>query len=164
MPSDLTAVRQKVEQLLLDKDIKLQVSKDSISIPYESTRVFVLISPFGDDHSVVNLRGVVGIDVPISDELKCWVADKSAAFLFGHPAYFEMDGKAVVEFRHNLLADFLDPDELLTAVACVANTANDLDDEVHEKFGGRRFTDEVPPAQATPPAPPPPAPAEPPAS
>ncbi len=161
MPADLMAVRQKVEQLLLDKDIKLQVTKDSIAVPYESTRVFVLISSFGDDQSVVNLRGVVGIDVPITDELKCWVAEKSATYTFGHPAYFEMDGKAVIEFRHNLLADFLDPDELLTAVACVANAANDLDDEVHQKFGGRRIADEVPQAQ---PAAPAPSPAQPPAS
>jgi len=109
MPPDLTAVPQKVEQLLLDKDVKLQVTKDNIMIPYESTNMFVMISPFGDNQSVVNLRGVVGIDVLITDALKSWIADKSASYVFGHPAYFEMDGKAVIEFRHNLLADFLDP-------------------------------------------------------
>ena len=35
----------------------------------------------------------------------------------------------------------MDPAELVTAVAAVMYTADDLDEIVHTRFGGKRYTD-----------------------
>ena len=51
-----------------------------------------------------------------------------------------------VAFDHTLLADYLDPEELVQAVVAVAVTADDVDDTVHDKFGGKRYTDQDAPA------------------
>ena len=44
-------------------------------------------------------------------------------------------------FDHALLGDFLDPDELIGAVRDHVHTADELDDIVHDRFGGKRYTD-----------------------
>ena len=45
-------------------------------------------------------------------------------------------------FEHTLLGDFLDPMELESAVGMLFVTADKLDEIVHDRFGGKRFTDE----------------------
>ena len=44
-------------------------------------------------------------------------------------------------FSHTLLGDYLDPEELRSAIGAVATTGNDLDDEVQDRFGGERWAD-----------------------
>ncbi|MFT4089006.1 MAG: hypothetical protein QM658_17985, partial [Gordonia sp. (in: high G+C Gram-positive bacteria)] len=44
-----------------------------------------------------------------------------------------------VSLKHNLLGDFLDPEELMSAVYGLAFVADDVDDELKAKFGGLRF-------------------------
>jgi hypothetical protein len=65
-------------------------------------------------------------------------------FLFGSVTVLENEtsSDAFVVFDHSILADYLDLDELCGAVAVIASTADDLDDVVHEKFGGKRYTDQ----------------------
>jgi len=40
---------------------------------------------------------------------------------------------------HSLLGDRLDADELVNAVEAVGAMANQLDDELQPRFGGRKF-------------------------
>jgi hypothetical protein len=44
-------------------------------------------------------------------------------------------------FRYALLADYLDEDELSTAMWSVIGTADELDDELQKQFGGKRWVD-----------------------
>ena len=139
--ADVEALRQRVQQILLDHDLKLQLNKLGVMVPFESTTIQVVCSELGNDHTVISLRGLVSQYVPITPELKAFVAEQSGIYTFGHPAYLEMDGMAYIEFRHNLLGDFLDPDELMVALGAVAHTSDELDDVIKEKFGGERWTD-----------------------
>ena len=52
---------------------------------------------------------------------------------------FEGDEGITVTFSHNLLGDYLDAEELMYAVGGVASSADELDDELVAKFGGRTF-------------------------
>lgn len=138
--ADVESVRQRVQTILLDKGFKLELYKDRFQFPFESTTVVIRVEQLGE-RTIVRLSGLVAQYIPISAELKSWVCEQTMAWVFGSVGYFELEGKAFLEFRHTLLGDFLDPDELLTALGAVANTANDLDDKVKERFGGERWID-----------------------
>jgi hypothetical protein len=47
-----------------------------------------------------------------------------------------------LRYKYVLLADFLDEDELSTALWAVIYTADELDDELQKQFGGKRYIDE----------------------
>ena len=53
----------------------------------------------------------------------------------------EDSGTCFAFYDHALLGDNLDPAELANAVVNVALTADGLDDEVVERFGGKRYSD-----------------------
>ena len=58
----------------------------------------------------------------------------------------EEDGSQTgfLQFAYTLLGDYLDEDELGTALWTVLFTADRLDDELQAQFGGRRWTDADP--------------------
>ncbi|MDP9074944.1 MAG: YbjN domain-containing protein [Actinomycetota bacterium] len=138
--ADIEGVKQRVQQILLDADLKLQLNKDAIMVPYESTMVVIVVNEM-NDKTVVQLRGMVAQSVPLNQDLKDWVAERTGEWIFGHPVYLEEDGVAYIEFRHSLLGDFLDPGELMVALGAVATTADAMDDEIHDRFGGERWID-----------------------
>ena len=80
--------------------------------------------------------------MPISPELYEWAAVEGRQKWFGGVAVQKnQDGKtAFVTFDHTLLGNFLDPDELSSAVYMMGWTADDLDDLVTTKFGGKRWS------------------------
>ncbi|MBM4437680.1 MAG: YbjN domain-containing protein [Actinobacteria bacterium] len=112
-------------------------------IEYESARVFVCPRTWsgeGQSHTVVQLFSVTNVDVPVTDELTRFLATQNLNLLFGHFALRDDQ----VWFGHTLLGDFLDADELVTALSTVARTANRYDEEIKERFGGRLYTEAAP--------------------
>src|SRR2546423_3749677 len=118
-------------------------ARGGLSFAYESTRINVDVLPFGDDATVVNVYAITNVDLTPSPELYEFVATHSDDWVFGHIALWEAEGPAALAFRHTLLADYLDEPELRSAVAAVAVTADEVDDKIKAKFGGRLAT-EVP--------------------
>ena len=51
------------------------------------------------------------------------------------------NGTCFIQFDHTILGDYMDPEELVTAVGAVMYTADDLDEIVHTRFGGKRYAD-----------------------
>jgi hypothetical protein len=113
---------------------------------YESTGVAIICGELQNGRTLVTLNGLVSQNVPISPALKEFVAEQTGEYTFGHPVYQEINGKAFIHFRHTLLGDFLDPDELMVALSAVAQSSNDLDDVIRDRFGGERWTDPPPDA------------------
>ena len=68
--------------------------------------------------------------------------------LFHIPAFGSVNideedgGTCFAFFKYNILGDHLDPAELVNAVSAVAFNADAMDDEVVERFGGKRYVDE----------------------
>lgn len=110
-------------------------------IDYESARVFVCPRMWRDDsaHTVVQLFSVTNVEIPVTDELARFLAAENLNLLFGHFALHEANRQ--VWFGHTLLGDFLDADELVTALSSVARSANKYDDLIKERFGGRLYTE-----------------------
>lgn len=130
-----------------------------LSIPFESTHVFIEVHDLSITDSpefrayreendisktIVNLWAVVLMDVKVTPELCKWVAVDGQDFDFGAfriLLHQDNPNMAEVQFQYRLAGDTLDPGELKNALATVALTANNLDDELQQKFGGKRVED-----------------------
>lgn len=142
-------ITAKVQRMLVGSFNDVRLTKDGgFALPMGSTVVFVEIkewTPDKDDNprSLVYLWSPLGREVPISPELFEWAATEGRQKWFGGVAVQKnADGKtAFVSYDHTLLGTTVDPDELSSAVNMVGWTADDLDDVVTTKFGGKRYTD-----------------------
>ncbi len=140
MASDqLAVVKDKVQRYLTDLLGSVQVDRDGdFSLRQGSARVFVRVAPLGEDRTFVAVWAETNLEVPPSPELYKFIATGNR-YSFGCLRCREADGKVSVIFGHSLLGDFLDPDELKMTVVVVAQTADEIDDEIMTKFGGRKF-------------------------
>ena len=139
MAAQIDALRGKVQRILTEKLGTVEIDKDGdFTVRHESTRAFVSCREWGDKTLVVVHAPFLG-DVPPSPELFKYVATEGGLYHFGHVTAWEQGGTCTLSFRHTLLGDYLDGPELEAALVAVAVTANDLDDELQQRFGGRRF-------------------------
>ena len=139
----------KVQRILVSKFSKVILLEDGFAIERGSTRVKVEVRDFGKDsdgnpESLVYLWAPIGREIPATPEFFRWAATEAQGYRFGATAVYESEDKTQCSavFAHALLADFLDPGELENAIWMVAGTADDLDDKIHDQFGGKRWTDE----------------------
>lgn len=113
-------------------------SGGDLSFPYESTRVYINVRPWGEGSTVVVVFAFTNVDLTPSPELYEFVALHTDDWVFGHLGLsVSDDGKAAIDFSHTLLADRLDAEELQATVAAVAVTANQIDEQIKAQFGGR---------------------------
>ena len=141
--ANLAVIKSKVQDILAAKFTVQLTDRGGFTLRHESARMFVdLKQRPGEPDSAV----YVGFLCPVlfglepSPALFEYVALHADDFMFGHlSAHKADDGTITLFFSHNILGDFLDEDELMDAVIKVLGTANDLDDELQQKFGGNRF-------------------------
>jgi len=137
----LSLLRERVESYLREGMGGVEIDADGdYKIALESARVFVCPRQWTDDSTVVRIFSITNVDLPASADLTRYLASENFRLLFGHLAYNEAESS--VWFLHNLLGDALDRDELLLSLRMVATKANDYDDVIKEKFGGRLFSEE----------------------
>lgn len=137
--NQVAVVKEKVQRYLIDLLQNIQIDRDGdFNFRNGSTHVYVRVQAMGDASTYVSVWAPTNGDVPVTPELYKYLVEKNH-YRFGHLATSEKDGKAVINFTHQLLGDFLDPDELKMTVYLVAETADQIDDEIKAKFGGRLF-------------------------
>jgi hypothetical protein len=140
---------QKVQRILIGAFNDVRLTKDGgFAVPLGSSTAFVEPTDWaadaeGNPRSLVRIWAPLGRDVPPTPELFKWAATEGQSKWFGSVTVVEgEDGKnAFVMFDHALLGDFLDPAELVSAVNAIMYTADELDEIVHDRFGGKRYTD-----------------------
>lgn len=138
-------VKTKVLRMLSQHmDVRLDDDGD-VLIRHESAVCWVSVSQWGtptnDGHDII-----VAVRAPIIWEAKRtaalyeWVATEGQAFVIGNAACTpDTDASLTNVFlKHNLIGDNLDEPEIVHAVRLVLTTANQLDDELVRKFGGRK--------------------------
>ncbi|MDQ3964417.1 MAG: YbjN domain-containing protein [Actinomycetota bacterium] len=104
-----------------------------------SARVFIVPTWLENDASVVRVFAITNLDVPVTAELTSYLLEKNLEFVFGG---FALDiGHGAVWFNHNLLGDFITPEEIEATIAAVAQTADRFDDEIKSRFGGRLYVE-----------------------
>lgn len=136
-------VKEKVQRSLVREFGTISVDADGdYWVTAGSARVYVSVKEW-NERTVVEVFAQTNFGLTPSPELYEWVAKHSNSYRFGHVSLVELDdGTARIDFCHRLLGDFLDPDELTVAVGAVGFTADEIDDEIKDRFGGRRFHDE----------------------
>jgi hypothetical protein len=155
--SNLLVVKDKVSRYAREVFNVVQLDDDGdLVIPFESTKVWVQfiereVDPEREDfwnenqlsRTVVRIWAPTIIDVKPSNELYKWVATEGADWYYGHCKVlnFGDNGNIQVLFEVCLPGDTIDPGEFKQALIAVATTADDLDDELKAKFGGKRYED-----------------------
>lgn len=134
-------VRAKVQRMLIEILGSAEVDKGGdFRISQGSTSGYVSVLDYGDGDFIVQLWAYVLANVPETPELFEWIAKKGNRYFFGSMSFnsWEEDGKVVnhLLFEHNLFANFLDLDELKHALFGVFLTADKLDNELQDLFGG----------------------------
>ena len=105
----------------------------------ESARVFIVPTWIENGAAVIRVFAITNLDVPITADLTKYLLEKNLEFVFGG---FALDTAAgAVWFNHNLLGDFTAPEQLEATLAAVAQTADEYDDEIKNRFGGRLYVE-----------------------
>ena len=94
--------------------------------------------------TVVNIFAFVLFEANVSNELYKWIATEGQEYDYGAFRVFidsENPKKCNVQYQYRLAGDHLDPGELKGALAAVAFTADNEDDELQKMFGGQKFSD-----------------------
>jgi len=139
--SNVEAVKAKVQAILVDI-ATVTLESNGYSIAMGSTKVFVDVSPFGDESTVIRLWAPVLIEVTPSNELYEYVALNADAYVFGHlHACLTESGTVNILMSHNLLGDFIDRDEIGRALYAVVGTADGIDNELQKRFGGKLLSE-----------------------
>lgn len=140
--ANLAVVTSKVQSILA-ANFTTELDEDGFTIRYESARMFIEVQQNPDNaDGPVFIRFVCPIlfEVEPSPAVFEHIALHADDYRFGHlSASKNEDGSLLIFLNYQILGDFLDEEELTTAVTYVLSGANDLDDELQQKFGGRRF-------------------------
>ena len=106
---------------------------------FGSARVFVDVLPVLEESTAVRASSPVLSDVDLGDELALELLRLASERPFG--AYSYVPSRREVWFEHVILGDDLDRIELESAIEVVADTADGHDDQLAQRFGGRRYAD-----------------------
>ena len=141
MKEKISAMRAQVRAILLERFSGAELDEDGDWwVPFGSARLYVHVEYFGGRHMVVRLTTSVLAGVELSADLYKWVATEGQRQFFGSVMVHTFaDGTHSLLCGHSLLGDLLDADELVNAVQEVGAMADQLDDELQERFGGRKF-------------------------
>lgn len=150
-------VKDKVQRFAKQLFNIVELNDDgSLSIPYESTHVFIeVIDVTSDDpefnnfkkendlpFNIVSIWAMVLMDVSPNNELFKWIATDGQEFDFGSfKVLIRDDGFANVIYRTTIGGDNLDAGELKQALLAVASTADNNDETLKSRFGGKTISD-----------------------
>ena len=137
-------VKDRVQRMLSEIVGVVQIDGDGdFTFSYESTRIWVSAYWWEPQElTVVNVYAIPLWNVPGSPEFFERITREAYDMRFGALSLYKReDGLYNVNFRHALVGETLDPEELKTAVLAVAYTADNLDDELQKEFGGQRWAD-----------------------
>jgi spermidine synthase len=105
-----------------------------------SAVAYISVHPWGNDEVIVVTEARVATDVKTTPELMAWLLEENHELRFGA---FSLAPDGTVVLRHSLLGNTLDQPEFKESVMSVLFAADKYDDEVVERWGGRRALDEV---------------------
>jgi len=108
------------------------------SIAMGSSLVHVLVLPWGAVSAVIVNRAYVVTDAELTPDLMRFLLDKNDSVLFGS---FGVDGDGDIFFGHTLYGPSCDQEELEYSVRAVLSVADEADDEIRSRWGGRRALD-----------------------
>lgn len=142
----------KVQRLLTGPmGLKIQLQGETIGVVFtnSSTQIHVRVLDWGktkdgEPRSLVRVSAPVLRGVEPKPELFEYLAREAPKNWFGNITVWEDPddkSKLSLAMAHTLLGDYLDQEELSTVLFGVLNAADELDDPMQQRFGGKRWTD-----------------------
>ena len=143
----------KVQRLLTGPmGLRITLENDVFSIVFSdlSTSVQVRIHEWvknkeGEPQTLVLVSSLILRAVKPTPALFEWIGRNGGSRWFGHIEVVDdrnSPGDVMLIFSHTLLGDYLDEQELGHAVFGILQGANEWDDELQKKFGGKRWVDQ----------------------
>ena len=142
----------KVQRILTGPmGLKIQLQGDTIGVTFtdSSTQVHIRIidwgkSKDGEPRSLVRISSPLLREVKPTPALYEYLAREAPQLWFGNIAVWddkESPGTVSLTMGHTLLGDYLDEEELRASLFNVLHSADDLDDVLQKRFGGKRWVD-----------------------
>ena len=150
--ADVDQTMMKVQRLLTGPlGLKIQLQGDTIGVLFNnsSTQVHIRIidwgkSKDGEPRSLVRISSPILRRVKPAPALYEYIAREAPRLWFGNIAVWddeESPGMVSLTLGHTLLGDYLDEEELKAALFNVLGSADELDDVLQKRFGGKRWAD-----------------------
>ena len=111
--------------------------KNTLVVPFDTTRVVLDSEPLGDGRLAVHLRAAILMDLEPSDDIAAYVALHANNFRFGNLYMFGVDGALDLDYAYTVMSTWLDAATTVELVTLAGNNAVATSRELHERFGGR---------------------------
>jgi hypothetical protein len=98
------------------------------------------VFPWGSDDAIITTRSYVVADIELTADLMRYLLHENGGMHFGA---FGVDDDGDIFFEHSIVGSTCDRKELESSVIAVLRTADEYDDRIVERWGGRRALDEV---------------------
>ena len=121
-------------------DDHIDFGDGTFAIPHGSSSVSIVVRPFTETDTIVELTSQVVSDADVNPELTRWLLRKNAELHFGG---FGLLFDDTIVFSYAISGSPLDANALEAAITSVAVIADHYDDEIVKMAGGRRVTDEA---------------------
>lgn len=105
-----------------------------------SALVEVLILPWGEEDSVINTRAYVVTGAALTSDLMRFLLEQNSNMIFGA---FGIDAKGDILFEHSIVGSTCDKKELESSVNAVLEVSDEYDDQLVERWGGKRALDRI---------------------
>jgi hypothetical protein len=135
------AVYEKVGQYMKELFGELAGARTDLPAYYlrmGSATVQAFILTWGDQDAVVNVRSYVVTGAERTPEMLEFLLRENFNMRFGA---FGLDPDGDVTFEHNIIGSTCDKNELKAAVMAVLGTADEYDDQIVGRWGGKRSND-----------------------
>ncbi|HEY9738815.1 MAG TPA: YbjN domain-containing protein [Trichocoleus sp.] len=96
------------------------------------------VVPWGEDEALITTRSYVVTDVEVTPELSYFLLRENNGIYFGR---FALDSENDIVFEHSLVGSVCNLIELKHSVMTVIRIADDYDDEIVTRWGGKRALD-----------------------
>jgi hypothetical protein len=138
---NLKALRESCRTFLKDSDLKFMVDQDDdfVLLFPEGVQVLVMPREMPDGHTVVRVEALCVKGVRVDGELALFIAEANAKMLFSTLTLYA--DRQEVHLEEALLGDFLNRAELELAVHLVALATDLYDDQIKERWGGKKRGD-----------------------
>lgn len=108
------------------------------AIPHGSSSVSIVVRPYTETDSIVELTAQIVSEATISQDLLYWLLRKNAELHFGS---FGLLFDDTIIFTYTLPGSVVNASALEAAITSVAVIADHYDDEVIKMAGGKRVVD-----------------------
>ncbi|OIP76720.1 MAG: hypothetical protein AUK48_05415 [Oscillatoriales cyanobacterium CG2_30_44_21] len=105
-----------------------------------SALIEVLVYPWDKDDTVINTRSYVVVGIDLKPDLMRYLLEENAKMIFGA---FGISQDSEILFEHSIVGSTCDAKELEASVKAVMEIADEYDDKIVARWGGKRALDRI---------------------